>query len=63
MSRPNSKIILPVFVLFLLSGATSLAYQVVWTRQLIRVFGATSLAISTVLAAFMAGLALGSFAD
>jgi len=61
MTRDSKKIIFPVFVLFLLSGATSLAYQVVWTRQLIRVFGATSLAISAVLAAFMAGLALGSY--
>jgi len=62
MTKDSSKILLPVFVLFLLSGATSLAYQVVWTRELIRVFGATSLAISAVLAAFMAGLALGSYA-
>ncbi len=62
MARESRKLILPVFALFLLSGATSLAYQVVWTRELIRVFGATSLAISTVLAAFMAGLALGSYA-
>ena len=62
MTRQSGRVILPVFILFLLSGATSLAYQVVWTRELIRVFGATSLAISTVLAAFMAGLALGSYA-
>jgi spermidine synthase len=61
MRRGSSRVFLPVFILFLLSGATSLAYQVVWTRELIRVFGATSLAISTVLAAFMAGLALGSY--
>ena len=47
MTKDSNKIILPVFILFLLSGATSLAYQVVWTRELIRVFGATSLAIST----------------
>jgi spermidine synthase len=61
MTGKSRKQILPVFLLFLLSGATSLAYQVVWTRELIRVFGATSLAISTVLAAFMAGLAIGSY--
>jgi spermidine synthase len=53
--------IVPVFVLFLFSGATSLAYEVVWTRMLIRSFGATSLAVSTVLAAYMAGMALGSY--
>ncbi len=53
--------ILPIFALFLFSGATSLAYEVIWTRMLIRSFGATSLAVSTVLAAYMAGLALGSY--
>lgn len=61
MKHRSNKVLLPVFVLFLFSGATSLAYQVIWTRELVRVFGATSIAISTVLAAFMAGLALGSY--
>jgi spermidine synthase len=50
-----------VYALFALSGATSLAYEVVWTRLLIRVFGATSVAVATVLASWMAGLALGSY--
>ncbi|MFZ1947606.1 MAG: hypothetical protein WAW06_08670, partial [bacterium] len=50
-----------VYGLFALSGATSLAYEVVWTRLLIRVFGATSVAVTTVLASWMAGLALGSY--
>ncbi|MFZ1947633.1 MAG: fused MFS/spermidine synthase, partial [bacterium] len=53
--------ILPVFVLFLISGATGLAYEVVWTRMLVRIFGASSFAVSTVLAAYMAGFALGSY--
>jgi spermidine synthase len=47
--------------LFFLSGACGLVYQVVWARMLTVVFGATLLAVSTVLSAFMAGLALGSF--
>ncbi|MCY3759869.1 MAG: hypothetical protein OXH50_01345, partial [Gemmatimonadetes bacterium] len=47
--------------LFLLSGACGLVYQVLWARMLIVVFGATLPAVSTVLSAFMAGLALGSF--
>lgn len=50
-----------VFGLFLASGFCGLVYQVVWLRQLMLVFGVTAHAISTVLAAFMAGLALGSF--
>ena len=53
--------IIPVFSLFLLSGATGLAYEVIWTRMLVRVFGASSFAVSTVLAAYMAGFALGSY--
>ncbi len=45
---------------FFLSGATGLIYEVLWARMLGLVFGATTLAVSTVLAAFMGGLALGS---
>jgi spermidine synthase len=49
-----------IAALFMASGAASLLYQVVWMRMLIRVFGVTTLAVSTVIAAFMGGLALGS---
>jgi spermidine synthase len=49
-----------VGVCFVLSGATGLIYEVLWARMLGLVFGATTLAVSTVLAAFMGGLALGS---
>jgi len=45
---------------FVASGATGLIYEVLWARMLGLVFGATTLAVSTVLAAFMGGLALGS---
>ena len=45
---------------FFLSGATGLIYEVLWARMLGLIFGATTLAVSTVLAAFMGGLALGS---
>jgi spermidine synthase len=47
--------------LFLASGATSLVYETVWERQLHLVFGTSQVAVSTVLAAFMTGLALGGF--
>ena len=51
-----------VAALFVASGATALVYEVVWSRLLTTsVFGSTSQAISTVLAAFMAGLALGAY--
>ena len=52
--------ILLVGVCFIFSGATGLIYEVLWARMLGLVFGATTLAVSTVLAAFMGGLALGS---
>lgn len=43
------------------SGAASLIYQVVWMRRLALVFGSTTLATSTVLVAFLGGLALGAW--
>lgn len=49
-----------VQLLFFLSGATGLIYQVLWTRRLTLTFGHTALAVATVLTAFMGGLALGS---
>ena len=45
---------------FVASGASGLIYEVVWTRQLGHVFGSDVIAAATVLAVFMAGLALGS---
>ena len=50
-----------VWLIFILSGASALIYEVIWMRQLTLVFGSTVFATSTVLTAFMAGLALGSF--
>ena len=51
---------LPVLVLFFVSGATGLLYELLWMRRLTLVFGATHLAVATVLAAFMLGLASGA---
>ena len=50
-----------VLPLFLLSGATGLIYEVTWMRSLGNVFGNTVFAASTVLTAFMLGLALGGW--
>lgn len=49
-----------LYVLFFLSGAAALVYQVAWVRSLSLVFGGSHLAVTTVLAVFMGGLALGS---
>jgi spermidine synthase len=45
---------------FLLSGAAALIYEVAWTRALSLVLGSTVYALSTMLATFMGGLALGA---
>ena len=50
-----------VYLLFFLSGAAALLYEVLWLRMLILIFGSTQFAVSTILTAFMGGLALGSF--
>lgn len=47
--------------LFFVSGLSSLILESVWVRMMILVFGSTTFAISTVLTAFMGGLALGSW--
>lgn len=46
----------------ILSGCAGLIYEILWIRQLTEVFGHTTLAVSVVTAAFMAGLALGGAA-
>jgi spermidine synthase len=48
-------------ILFFLSGATSLTFETLFTRLLTYTFGNTAHAVSTVLAAFLGGLALGAF--
>jgi spermidine synthase len=58
--RPWSSKFIPYACLFL-SGWTSLTYELIWIKQLRLVFGGTLYAISAVLCAFMAGLALGAW--
>ncbi len=59
-NRPPGARLPLLLLLFFLSGVSALVYQVLWMRLLALVFGVTIHAASTVLAAFMAGLALGS---
>ena len=51
----------PVVTCFLLSGFAALIYQTAWTREFAFVFGTSELAVATVLAAYMGGLALGAW--
>lgn len=58
---PRAERLGPAFAaLFIVSGACGLVYQVVWTRQLVTVFGVTAFAVSTVLVSFMGGMAVGA---
>lgn len=47
--------------LFFVSGACGLIYEILWLRYFTTAFGVTIYATSVVLAAFMGGLALGSY--
>ncbi len=52
----------PLILAFLLfSGSCGLIYEIVWMKMLTLVIGNTIFSITTVLTAFMGGLALGSF--
>jgi spermidine synthase len=50
----------PVLAVFVLSGAAGLIYEIVWSRQLVLVFGNTTQAVSAILAGFFGGMAIGS---
>jgi spermidine synthase len=60
LPMPHRRVRHIVVVLFFLSGACGLVYEVVWMRMLTLVFGATAFATAAILSAFFAGLALGS---
>jgi len=58
--RASGASLLLLYACFLLSGIAALIYQTAWTRQFAIVFGTSELAVATVLAAYMGGLALGA---
>jgi spermidine synthase len=47
-------------VLFLISGALGLGYQLIWIRKATLLVGSSQLAYATTVASFFLGLALGS---
>jgi spermidine synthase len=60
--RPYSPLhLLLCYLLFFVSGFSSLVYEVVWSRMLVLVMGNTTLATTTILVSFMAGLSLGGY--
>src|SRR2546425_5049674 len=50
-----------LYLIFFLSGASGLIYQVVWVREFGNVFGNTIHSASLVIAVFMCGLGVGSY--
>lgn len=50
-----------VFALFFISGFAALIYELLWFRQLGFIFGNTVYAATTVVSAYMTGLALGAY--
>ena len=50
-----------VFLCFFVSGFAGLVYEIAWIRRASLVFGSTTAALSTVLAVFFGGLALGAW--
>jgi len=50
----------PLYFLFFLTGFASLAYEILWTRALSMFFGSSVYAFSSILAAFLLGIASGS---
>src|SRR5688572_13977069 len=63
-SAPTTPTLIPgarlVYVAIALSGLTALGAQVVWTRMLSLIFGATTYTFSLILAIFLTGLGIGS---
>ena len=49
-----------ILAIFVLSGAAALIDEIVWSRQLVLVFGNTTQAVSAILTGFFGGMAVGS---
>ena len=57
----RSRPVLGYSILFFLSGATALVYELLWVRLLYQSFGSTIQSVTTVVAAYMGGLGLGAW--
>jgi len=54
------KLFIAVILCFMFSGFAALLYQIAWLNKLGIIFGTSHIAVATVLAAYMAGLAFGA---
>ena len=57
----TQRVLFLVLVCFFLSGLSSLIYQVLWTKMIVKIIGSAPFAVAIVLTIFMGGLGLGSF--
>jgi len=57
----RSRAALAYTLLFFLSGATGLVYELLWVRVLYQTFGSTIHSVTTVVVAYMGGLGLGAW--
>ena len=57
----RSSVPIVILLIFVLSGAAGLIYEIVWSRQLVLVFGNTTQAVSAILTGFFGGMAIGAF--
>lgn len=60
MAKNRSSETILVYALFFFSGMSALMYEVIWMKELTLIMGNTVQSTTAVLAAFMAGLAIGS---
>lgn len=50
-----------ILLFFFLSGFSALVYEIIWTRQITSIIGASAFSVSIVLSSFMGGMALGAW--
>ena len=51
---------LAITAIFVMSGAAGLIYEIVWSRQLVLIFGNTTQAVAAILTGYFAGMAIGN---
>ncbi len=56
----RERVPIKILAIFVLSGAAGLIDEIVWSRQLVLVFGNTTQAVSAILTGFFGGMAIGS---
>lgn len=57
----SKSLLILILLVFFLSGAISMSYEIVWTRLLLTSTGTYTYAFATILATILIGVALGSF--